>query len=126
MRLTTTFIIGILILGAFLTFNHAMYVKHKTEIFKSIDRVASELLHSNYTSIVYISDSAKHAIAHATSYEIEWNDAQPPIGDGKADFRLITITDYGAKTGLRMKYDRQVSKYHVMGYWQLDKSETEK
>ena len=102
-------------LGAYLWYEHAA----KSEISDSIDRVASEIISSDFSSIVHIGEETKSAISNAKGYEIEWGDAPSPIGDDKADLRMIVLTDSGTRVGLRMKYDQDLKKYHILGYWTL-------
>ena len=49
--------------------------------------------------------------------DIRIGDAFVSVGDRKADACLIYSVKQAELLGLRMKYDRGMKKFHIIGYW---------
>jgi len=57
----------------------------------------------------------------ATEFEfgIKVGDLEEPFGDSKADGILTIKTDY-KNIGIRLKYDKKMDKYHILGWMTLE------
>jgi hypothetical protein len=50
-------------------------------------------------------------------------DEPAPIGNGSADSRLLLLNDEGKCLGVRLRQERsEPEKFHVLGYWNLNRS----
>ena len=60
---------------------------------------------------------------NATEFEFrtQKGDYEKPYGDNHADVILIIKTDY-ENIGIRLKYDKEKDKYHILGWKTLDNS----
>jgi hypothetical protein len=53
-------------------------------------------------------------------------DEPSPIGDGSASSRLLLANDQGKCLGIRLRQDSDPEKFHVLGYWNLNKAQAVK
>lgn len=51
-------------------------------------------------------------------FEIQKGDFKMPYGDNKADVILTIKTDY-KNIGIRLKYNREKDKYHILGWREI-------
>ena len=85
----------------------------------------------NIPDIVFIGDRLFKEIirlkANATTYnfKIKKGDFDEPYGDDKADCILTIDTDH-QDIGIRLKYDKDKDKYHILGWLTLATPEIEK
>ncbi|MGB1296236.1 MAG: hypothetical protein ACPG6V_12235 [Flavobacteriales bacterium] len=87
----------------------------------------TELTQSDYKQIldiVIIGDDLMNKMTelqkNATEFEfgIKSNDLRHPFGNDKADGILTIRTDY-KNIGIRLKYDDDLDKYHILGWMTL-------
>ncbi len=54
--------------------------------------------------------------------EVRDGDAPYPLGDGRGTHHVLIRTGVTG-LGLRFRYDNQLDKFHILGYWTLSRSE---
>jgi len=117
-----TFIVAVLLFCGGFAF-YGVRQKHYSAIQAQSYAAASDLINSNHTNLfVGIGTGIKRkwdqfAKLPARIESVQIGDEPAPIGDGQANSRAFFANEAGERLAIRLRWDEQQQKFHVLGFW---------